>query len=112
MGAGCFCDLLQPGSVELDGKELALARIIGIGSEIEKSCFLIHAVNAKYLEIALGHLSFEFCLCGKWRASVERIEIDVSVSITPTRPEESIARRKDLEVVIHVHPRIDRFGED
>src|SRR4051794_34789159 len=82
---------LHAGAVELDRINVLLARVVDIRGKINEACVFIDSIDRGDFEITFGELALQLCPAVQRILFVEGVEIKVSVSVTPARPQEPIA---------------------
>src|SRR5437660_8732061 len=87
-------------------KDLFLARIALVASEIHQARIRIDSFHSHHFELALGELPLERRLGVQRVLFVKAIEIKVGVPIAPTRPQKPVARFQNPEIIADVDPRV------
>src|SRR6185437_11814240 len=84
MGPGLsLAENLKAAAVQLHATQMPLARIIGIGGDVQGSGIVIDSVDGEDLKVTFGDLVLEPGFPGKRVVLIERVKIKVGVAVAP-----------------------------
>ena len=84
-------DQFKTGSIDFYRTELLLAGIVSVTGEVNNPDALVNSRDIKHFKIALRKLAFKLSLAGQRILLVEAVEVKMSMSIAPARPDEAVA---------------------